>query len=536
VRLAQLFALAVAPALAAARQELAAGEHAVGFRSAWELDWGRCYRTRFDAGETYGRERAPRPVLVELWYPALPEQGARAMAHGDYFDIVPEDAALAPLAGALRAFALDVLAQETVGRAVGELEADQRAAWEALLATPTGVVRDAPFAEGPFPLVIYHPGAGSSFEDNARLCEHLASHGYVVASSAYLEGEGRSLAVDGGTDSAEDMQLLVARSRALPCVDWSRVGVVGHSLGAQAALRWATRPGCPADALVLLDTTQDYYSLALPLHRDLVEEVAKAKERVDQSLLVVAGPEAVFLLVDELVAAERTLLLVPDLSHNEFIAQGIQRLALLARPGLGAEAQELERAPAVRARYAEVCESVLAFLDAKLRGSSAAFEARAAAYEREPLGARSVRLERAPRGASGPPPFDPASAPETSPPPTPRQLFALLATAGPEVAADVLERWHDVAPESPIYTSTMFAASLLQELARGDDVERARAFYRRFLALQPQALGLFESFGGLFESTRPRLALELLRSAAFYRPEDAELAERIGALEKVVRD
>ena len=534
---ARFLALALTPALAApARQELAAGEHAVGFRSSWALDWGRSYRTNFDQGATYGRERAPRPILVELWYPTRADTAARPMAHGEYLDVVPEDPALAPLARALRAFAQDVLAQETLGRAVAELEGDEREAWEALLATPTGALRDAPFAEGSFPLVIYHSGAASSFEDNARLCEHLASHGYVVAGSAYLKGDGESLAVDGGEDSAEDMQLLVAHSRTLPCVDWSRIGVVGHSLGAQAALRWAARPGCPADALVLLDTTQDYYSLGMPLHRDLVEEVSQARGHVDQSLLVVAGPEGLFLLVDRLVAAERTLLLVPDLGHNEFIAQGIQRLALLERPGSAPEPGELERAPAVRERYAEVCETVLAYLDATLRGSSAAFEARAAGYERERSDTRAVRLERAPRGTSGPAPFDPASDPATAPPPTPRQLFALLGTAGPEVAADVLERWRAVAPESPIYTSTMLAGSLLHELARGGDASRARAFYARFVAVQPEALELFLSFGRLFESSRPQLALELLRTAAFYRPDDAELAARIDALEGATAD
>jgi hypothetical protein len=101
-----------------------------------------------------------------------------------------------------------------------------------------------------------------------------------------------------------------------------------------------------------------------------------------------------------------------------------------------------------------------------------------------------------PRGTSGPAPFDPASAP----PPTPRQLLAFLGKAGPEVVADVLERWRDVAPESPIYTRTMFAGSLLHELAQGDDASRARAFYARFVALQHEALGLFLSFGNLLES------------------------------------
>ena len=74
-----LLALALVPALAVPRQDLVAGEYAVGFQSSWALDWGRCYRTELDEGTTYGRERAPRPVLVLSWYPARQDATARPM-------------------------------------------------------------------------------------------------------------------------------------------------------------------------------------------------------------------------------------------------------------------------------------------------------------------------------------------------------------------------------------------------------------------------------------------------------------------------
>src|SRR5262249_30219062 len=53
-----------------------------------------------------------------------------------------------------------------------------------------------------FPLVIYHAGAGSSFEDNSVLCEFLASHGFVVLGSAFPERSGKSFNTDGGEGSA----------------------------------------------------------------------------------------------------------------------------------------------------------------------------------------------------------------------------------------------------------------------------------------------------------------------------------------------
>jgi len=62
---------------------LQAGPFTVGFRSTWALDEGRTYRTAFDDGQTYGAEKAPRPVLVLLWYPAdSAAAGAEPLSHG----------------------------------------------------------------------------------------------------------------------------------------------------------------------------------------------------------------------------------------------------------------------------------------------------------------------------------------------------------------------------------------------------------------------------------------------------------------------
>ena len=60
----------------------------------------------------------------------------------------------------------------------------EAAAFDRFLAAKTIAVKDAPAAVGRFPVVIYHPGLGGSYEDNSVLFEYLASHGYLVLSSA----------------------------------------------------------------------------------------------------------------------------------------------------------------------------------------------------------------------------------------------------------------------------------------------------------------------------------------------------------------
>ena len=500
--------------------------HDVGFRSTWILDHGRRYRTTFDDGTTYGRSRAPRPVLLNAWYPARTEGGARRMTHGDYFEIVPDDEVLAPLAEALREYALNVLVEETLGLPRAELGTDEQGLLEALLMEATGAVRDAPGLPGPFPLVIHHSGAGSSFEDDARLCELIASRGYVVLASAFLQEDGSGLGVDGAEGSVADLEFLVRHAVEHLPVDGGRIAAVGHSLGAQALLRWAARPDCIASALVLLDTTQDYYSLDMPLHRELVREVLARAADVDQALLAASGPEASFSLLDQLARADRVYLTLPELDHDEYIAQGMQRLDVLARSPAGMSEQELARASRARERHALLEQVVLAFLDARLLDTGHALESFVERLEATRW-ADDIHVQTAPPGVTGPRSYDPD---KNRLPPTPRQVRALLSELGPATTANVLERWHTELPDSPLYESTMLAGSWLFTVKREAGGDDARSFFERLTTLHGAPLSLFLSFGALFERSRPELALELLETAAFYRPEDEELAARVHRL------
>lgn len=191
------------------------GPHTVGFVSSWELDHGRTYRTAFDDGATYGAEKSPRPILVNRWYPAV-ATGRDPMPHGAYFEIGSADAALEQLARALSEHGRRIFVQEVLQPEEEELGPEGLADLERLLAAPTACYSGAKPASGPFPLVLFHSGAGSSFEDNAAFCAYLASHGYVVLGGAYLDASGESLGVDGGDGSAGDFAFLLRHGRGLP--------------------------------------------------------------------------------------------------------------------------------------------------------------------------------------------------------------------------------------------------------------------------------------------------------------------------------
>src|SRR5262245_16012848 len=68
--------------------KLAPGPHGVGFKSLWELDYSRRYNMTFDDKTTYAPGKAPRPILINLWYPARAADNSKATPHQDYLKIV----------------------------------------------------------------------------------------------------------------------------------------------------------------------------------------------------------------------------------------------------------------------------------------------------------------------------------------------------------------------------------------------------------------------------------------------------------------
>lgn len=97
--------------------------------------------------------KGPRFLKTEIWYPA--SESARGAAPAPAADWVP--AALKPL--------LPVLTLRG----------------QKLFDFPTGAVRGADAARGPFPLIVFSHGNQAVRYQSFTLCEHLASHGFVVA-------------------------------------------------------------------------------------------------------------------------------------------------------------------------------------------------------------------------------------------------------------------------------------------------------------------------------------------------------------------
>jgi len=512
----RVFALTLLVAGACQAPAPGAREHAVGFRTGWAFDPTRSYRTAFDGGQTYGAEPAPRPLAWLAWYPAEPDTGTPMVA-GDRLELA-HDARVAALTPAVEGHARGIYVEQVFGTEEEALDALGQSTLAALLARPVAARRDATPAAGRFPLVLYRSGAGSSFEDNAELCETLARHGHVVVASPYLRGDGRDLGIDTREDSSADMEFLIALARSWDFVAEERVALVGHSAGAQAILRHAARAGSSGDALVLLDTTQDYYSLAMPLHRELVETVLAGRAALRQPLLVAAGPEALFALVDRLSAAPRTYLTVPGLNHDEFISQGLERLARLELEARPEDEAERARAAEVRARSAELTQRVVDFLAGRTLATVPveAWTGRACEAVAVPVGEEAPALPDTLAGA----------------PPTPRALRALFDAGRVDEVLAEFERARDLVPRPAFRLGAAAPGSYAFELVRAGRVAEARRLAEACRAAEVDLLGLFRFLADIGRLVgRPEAERSCLEVACALAPDEPEFAERLRALD-----
>jgi len=216
------------------------GPHGVGLKVVQQYDYSRVYRhATDDLGRPYSGERA-RPLQTLVWFPAV-THNARPMTVADYVGLLETETNF-------RGQTLSSDTQELVD------------GMKPTFALPMWAVRDAPPAEGRFPVLVYAPSFSAVSWENADLCEYLASHGYVVVSSPDMGVKTRDMTMDlNGIDAqVRDISFLISYAQTLPNTDMSKVAVAGFSWGGISNLFAAARDN-RVDALIALDGSMRYF-------------------------------------------------------------------------------------------------------------------------------------------------------------------------------------------------------------------------------------------------------------------------------------
>jgi dienelactone hydrolase len=284
-----------------------------------------------------------------MWYPAAASVRGQPMLYREYF-AVPDERPHTEFARQLREFLLET-AHKDIGGPV-----------DALLSMRTRAHRDVWAAQGRFPLVLYHSGAAGSYEDNSVLCEYLATHGYVVITSAFQSGDGQHISNNYGGPRASlaDMLFLLEYAGALPFVDVGRAGAIGHSMGAWRVLEALGQKRSPFRAAVSLDTTLEYTAENDPGHATVRRELGRLHP-VRAPVLVVASAERHprFSTWDRLLPG-RTELQIPLFEHDDYLLHGI-----LARE------MKQDRAADFRREYEKLAVAIRLFFDRALAATPA---------------------------------------------------------------------------------------------------------------------------------------------------------------------
>ena len=347
---------------------LKSGPYGVGFSTEFRFDHARVYGRSFRDRDEEASPKRPRPILVHCWYPTAPSS-AQGMRYEEYLQLDPNHPDLQLFIERLIHFNRDVIASEVFRRPWRKLNAGERDAFERLMKTQVPAVRGAPPSEGPFPLVINHPGLGGAFEDNAVLFEYLASHGYVVVNSAYPPENAARVSIDWDLErSFRDLEFLVNVLESESNVDRQRVAVMGQSYGGQAALAWRSEKSSVVDAVVSFDATVEYAPRDSPGFKPFWDKVGRVRQMTAPMLLFAqesGSPR--FDHYDDLRYADRYCATVRHLGHNDFLSHGAigsdYRLAL--KPDVSEE-------PPIRESYERVCLTTLQFLNAVLKGDGEA--------------------------------------------------------------------------------------------------------------------------------------------------------------------
>ncbi|WP_210423712.1 dienelactone hydrolase family protein [Croceivirga thetidis] len=331
------------------------GNYAVGFSHYKTYDSSRTYQRIAD----WDTKSTARPILTSIWYPAIKTSPPlEPLSVLNYMEIlkVEEEWEYLPNEHILNWF---YYANTTENQ---KHLSEQTTAFSELRAV-----------KGKFPVVVYAPSYQAVSIENFRLCEYLASHGYVVIASTSRGADNRFF--EGGTakdmeTQARDVEFLIQEVRKMEIANMDQLGLIGFSFGGLSNMVVQMR-NANIKAVMSLDGTEryryellekspffDFKKIDVPyLHiaqKEIPEEVIK-KDNINPEL------NYKFQLYDSLQNSTAYKMKFNALSHSYFSTLGV----LFQTRDIRQDKSDSE----IMESYKWVSEYVLNFFNGHLKGS-----------------------------------------------------------------------------------------------------------------------------------------------------------------------
>jgi len=219
------------------------GSYKVGFKLIETFDYSRIYNHTAQKGTL----ESARPIRIYLWYPAQTKKTG-SLTIQSFLKMAADDF------GSLPKETVNQLKESSIP--VQLKKGLNKESLEELMKKHTASILNAPHNSGSFPLIVM--GQGLYYESpftHLVLCEFLASHGYIVATSPLFGTHYRlvNLNVIDLETQIRDMEFVISQVCNLPCVHPAQLGIIGFDMGGMAGIILAMR-NPSVDAFISLDS------------------------------------------------------------------------------------------------------------------------------------------------------------------------------------------------------------------------------------------------------------------------------------------
>lgn len=337
---------------------LEAGNYAVGFSSQMLHDSSRTV-TIADEGEI--QKATPRPIQMFVWYPAIQSNSEKYLRFETYVEL---DKNL--MKSTVNSSAVSFLDYPYLSKEIA------KAALTTLLTEKVFATHDAKPSPGEFPVVILAQGNGDPLYRHSIMCEYLASHGYVVATTPGITRIPESSKVGPIDDQTRDLKFLMKHLRQFDFTMTENLSFIASSFGG----------GAVGHLLFENPQVKSIISLDSFLSRDVGIEMAKFKTSAKYASAVKVPTPFLNIYQEEPGMVKHDLSFLNTFSNSEIIHIkmndmqhfNITSLGMIA--GLYPEISAMEKLlvggmPAVL-NHEIMCIYVKAFLNAHVKGDAAA--------------------------------------------------------------------------------------------------------------------------------------------------------------------